>query len=263
MVYVDRTEDRMATAEGRAETAARLAAWGVDRVAIYRLHRILRDDALRARLPALLDAIREAGVREIYAVVGSVRSVRDVDAFHRAERDAGRRIPFDGLVSEYEFWREGNDFETYLSLLRAMQRQAETERAEGRPFLTLTYLGWPDAAETQALAPFVDVVLLHAYVKRPRRIARYLRERWQRFDALGDARPEMWVLLSAEMREEERRSGPEFLGAWLRDRREDGVNALRSAEQRSGGDLEAMGHRAPGGYAWFAMRHLERALIAP
>jgi hypothetical protein len=247
LLYLDNTAARIATPAGIAAIRAHVVRHGFNHLALYELHRILPDAAATTNLRTLVREMRSAGVRGIFAAVGSPDDVALVDDYLGATTNALQR--FDGMVSESEFWGLGTTFRDYLRLVAHMRTLADREG-----LTVATYLGWPQAEHIAAITSLVDVVFLHAYVGTPASAYPYL---YARLTALAGRWHEpltIWPIFSAE---------PTFLGPWLSAHNAPGVleSVERNLLDRFRDDPgEFRNGLRLGGFAWFAASNPEAAL---
>lgn len=188
----------MLNARTRNAWLTRLDALDPDQIVVYGMHRQLRNSGpaasvLRALRLALPNA-RLAVSGETAAFFASVAADRNLDGL------------FDVFNYEFEFWNPGNY--GYRSRHEALERAADDlaamrALADRRGVQVEMYLGWFDETEAARLFPYLDRILLHAYVPSVDGIAGYLADRLavlRRVDASLGRVMEWRLLLSAETR---------------------------------------------------------------
>jgi hypothetical protein len=123
--------------------------------------------------------------------------------------------PFDGLVTEIEFWNGGSftEFVDTLEYVRSLDMQAPS----GGPIALGVYIGWPEAEQVNAILPLVDRLYVHVYVTAAELAFGYGQERFG-LVAAGNAElgtsVEVRPIFSAEGTAWA--AGPEhFMGDWL------------------------------------------------
>jgi hypothetical protein len=176
----------------------RLVALRPDLIVVYGMHGQLRNSMPAANaLRSLRLALPEASL----AVSGESAAF-----FQSVAADSNLARIFDVFNYEFEFWNPGNY--GYHSRAGAVDR-ACTDLSSMRALADRSgirvemYLGWFDEAEALRLFPFLDGILLHAYVQSPDRIDDYLAQRLavvRRIDAVLGRVTEWRLLLSAETR---------------------------------------------------------------
>jgi hypothetical protein len=89
-----------------------IAAHRIESLALYDLATILDDDALRDALESFMVRAREAGVLRIEAISATSTNTWDaIAAFH------DEHAPFDGYVTEIEFWNGAVTFDEFIDAL--------------------------------------------------------------------------------------------------------------------------------------------------
>lgn len=185
-------------ARSRNAFITKLVAIDPDIIVVYGMHRQMRNtgpsaSVLRALRLALPDA-RLAVSGETAAFFASVAADRNLGGL------------FDVFNYEFEFWNPGNY--GYRNRPEALDRAASDlaamrALADQRGIVVEMYLGWFDDAEAARLFPYLDRILLHAYVPSVDRIAGYIAGRLAVMRRVGASlgRVIEWrLLLSAETR---------------------------------------------------------------
>lgn len=201
-------------------------------LALYDLGAILGDTDLRAALVSFMERARAMGIQRIEAIGGTDLAQWDrIHTFHRDE------APFDGLVTEIEFW---NDQATLAELIAVL------EHVEPFDIPVAVYVGWLDAAQARAIAPLVDRMYIHAYVDDPSTAWGYADDRILMFQAENAAQGlsvDVWPIYSAE--DTAWAAGSEhFMGEWLSAHSLDEAEATFMADyEASGATIAITGHQ--------------------
>ena len=137
-----------------------ISAHGINAISLYDLGTINDTPGKNAALASFMGRARKAGVQSIEAVSSQSTALSDtIASFHQTQ------APFDGIVTEIEFWNGGvvADATSALSYLQAKK----LKRMDGSPLSYGSYLGWVKDTDITALVPYVDRLYLHAYVTQP------------------------------------------------------------------------------------------------
>jgi hypothetical protein len=198
-----------------------IAAQQIDSLSLYNLHVILADDGLTDDLESFVMRARGVGVLRIEAIGADSSAAWDaIYDFHQ------NRAPFDGFVTEIEFWTPAGDFQVFIDTLEYIRDFDWAPAPSGDAPTLSAYLGWPDAAEVETMAPLLDRAYLHAYVSTAPQAYGYVDERVGFFDAANTelgTDVAVWPIYSAE--DDDWAAGAEyFMGEWLGD------NGMAAAE---------------------------------
>jgi hypothetical protein len=137
-----------------------IAAHGINAISLYDLGTIAETPGKSAALASFMGKARKAGVVSIEAVGSQSTSLWDLIAnFHQTQ------APFDGVVTEIEFWNGGvvGDATSALGYVQSFK----LKRMDGTALSYGSYLGWVKDSDIAALVPYVDRLYLHAYVTDP------------------------------------------------------------------------------------------------
>lgn len=230
-----------------------IAAHRIESLALYDLPTILDDDVLRDALESFMVRAREAGVLRIEAISATSTNTWDaIAAFH------DEHAPFDGYVTEIEFWNGAATFDEFIAALE-YARALPIVAPSGAPPTVSVYLGWVEQAEVDAMLPLVDRAYIHAYVDDAANAFGYAEERIAMFADANDAQGlavEVRPIFSAE--DHMWSAGAEtFMGEWL------AANGLDAAELAVLEAFEASplhGRIVLGGHQYFSYFFLERYL---
>jgi hypothetical protein len=188
-----------------------VAAHGIESLALYDLDAILGDATLATQLLSFLDRARMQGILEVNAIADATQSSWDaIAAFQKQSK------PFDGLVTEIEFWNAGATFAQFTDTLSYVRSLAMQSRSGGGMRLG-AYIGWPTQAQVNAMLPLLDRLYVHVYVPSPEMAYAYGQTRFGWIAAgntsLGTA-VDVWPIFSAEGMQWS--AGAEhFMGDWL------------------------------------------------
>jgi hypothetical protein len=226
-----------------------IVAQQIDSLSLYNLNVILNDEGLSTALESFMDRARGAGVLRIEAIGAEGTAIwDDINAFHR------ERAPFDGLVTELEFWAGAVTFDEFTGTLEYAR---SLDWGQQVPTLT-AYLGWPDAEEVSAMAPLLDRVYVHVYVDTAQQAYPYGEERFQMFAAANQelgTNVEVWPIFSAE--DTDWAAGAEhFMGEWLQ------TNGVAAAETQFLADWQAadLQNVGLGGHQYYEYFFLDKYL---
>jgi hypothetical protein len=230
-----------------------IAANRIESLALYDMGTILDDAGLELALASFMTRAREAGVLRIEAISATATNTWDqVAEFHEAH------APFDGFVTEIEFWNGGATFDEFIGILEYVRAMPLVAPAGGAPTLSV-YVGWLEPSEVEAMLPLIDRAYVHVYVDEAPAAFGYGEERFEMFADATEAQGrdvEIWPIFSAE--DHAWSAGSEtFMGEWLTD------NGLDAAELALLGDLEAApvyGRIEVSGFQYFSHFFLERYL---
>jgi len=225
----------------------------IESLALYNMGTILDDERLQLALASFMTRAREAGVLRIEAISATSTNTWDqIAEFHDAH------APFDGFVTEIEFWNDGATFDEFIGILEYVRAKPLVAPSGEAPTLSV-YVGWLEPSEVEAMLPLIDRAYVHVYVDEAPQAFGYGEERFEMFADANEAQGldvEIWPIFSAE--DHEWAAGSEtFMGEWLM------ANGLDDAELTLLGDFEA----APvyerieiSGFQYFSYFFLERYL---
>ncbi len=187
------------------------SAHEIHSLSLYNLYAILGDTTLREQLTAFMARARLQGITRFDAIGdGTLAGWDRIAEFH------AKAAPFDGLVTEIEFWNESATRDELLTTLQYV-RELGLETSSGQPLPLAVYAGWFDGEDAAAIAPLIDRMYVHAYVDSPDRALGYVEERMALLQAENDAQGlslEVWPIFSAE--DTAWAAGAEhFMGEWL------------------------------------------------
>jgi hypothetical protein len=225
----------------------------IESLALYDMGTILDDDGLELALASFMTRAREAGVLRIEAIGATSTNTWDqIAEFHDAH------APFDGFVTEIEFWNEGATFDEFIGILEYVRAMPLVAPSGGAPTLSV-YVGWLEPSEVEAMLPLIDRACVHVYVDQAPAAFGYGEERFEMFADANEAQGrdvEIWPIFSAE--DHAWSAGAEtFMGEWLTD------NGLDAAELALLGDFEVApvyGRIEVSGFQYFSYFFLERYL---
>jgi hypothetical protein len=192
-----------------------------DRVVLYGLAPLLRDEAGAHALGALVQSLHAAGARTVGAPIANVRRLAEV--LHAGEVDAAARL--DELVTEDEYWNRcarsavqagdterADCFAPFVDLVGQLREAAARAAAGGRRVRVGAYLGYPTPAEVRRLGGLLDFVLLDYPVRSPELGWEHVHGKGgplrDRFRWCAGAGLEIWPILYAR--------GEVSIGPWLR-----------------------------------------------
>lgn len=230
-----------------------IVAHRIESLALYDMGTILDDDDLRTALGSFMARARDAGVLRIEAISATATNTWDeVAEFHEAT------APFDGFVTEIEFWNDSATFEEFIDILEYVRAFPLVAPSGEAPTLSV-YVGWLEPIEVETMLPLIDRAYVHVYVDEAPNAFGYAEERLEMFADANEAQGlavDIWPIYSAE--DNAWSAGSEtFMGEWLAD------NGLDAAELALLGAYEA----APvhdrivvSGHQYFSYFFLERYL---
>jgi hypothetical protein len=194
-----------------AVTLAFIEAHRIESLALYDLGTILADPALTTALLSFLDRARARGVVEVNAIADVTHGAWD--AIASTQKQNG---PFDGVITEIEFWNPGTTFQQFTDTLSYVRSLQMTTRL-GAPLKIGVYIGRPDQNQVNTMLPLIDRLYVHVYVTSPDQAYAYGQMRFQYIAAanasLGTS-VEVWPIFSAEGVQWS--AGAEhFMGDWL------------------------------------------------
>ena len=225
----------------------------IESLALYNMGSILGDEDLELALESFMGRAREAGVLRIDAISATSTSTWDnIADFHESH------APFDGFVTEIEFWNDGATFDEFMATLEYI-RAFGLVGPGGGPTTLSVYVGWIDQGQVDAMLGLIDRAWVHVYVDAAPTAFGYGEERIEMFANANEAQNrevEIWPIFSAE--DNQWSAGSEtFMGEWLTE------NGLDAAELAVLADYEA----APvyerievSGHQYFSYFFLERYL---
>jgi hypothetical protein len=230
-----------------------IAANRIESLALYDMGTILDDEGLRLALASFMHRAREAGVLRIEAIGATATNTWDQLAeFHTAQ------APFDGFVTEIEFWNDSATFAEFIGILEYVRAMPLVAPSGGAPTVSV-YVGWLEPSEVEAMLPLIDRAYVHVYVDEAPAAFGYGEARFEMFADANEAQGrevEIWPIFSAE--DTAWSAGAEtFMGEWLM------ANGLDAAELALLGDLEAApvyGRIEVTGFQYFSHFFLERYL---
>lgn len=201
----------------------------IESLALYDMGTILDDADLRVALASFMTQAREAGVLRIEAISATSTNTWDrIADFHETQ------APFDGFVTEIEFWNGGATFDEFIGILEYVRAMPLVAPSGEAPTLSV-YVGWLEPSEVEAMLPLIDRAYVHVYVDEAPTAFGYGEERFELFADANEAQGlavEIWPIFSAE--DHEWSAGAEtFMGEWLT------ANGLDAAELALLGDFEA------------------------
>ena len=137
-----------------------IAARRIESLSLYDLSAILGDGPRLVALLSFLGRARGRGVVEVNGIADTTQAAWD-DIASVQTKDT----PFDGLVTEIEFWNSGTfqEFHDTLTYVRALDMKARS----GAPMKLGVYIGRPSAEEVDSMLPLIDRLYVHVYVNRP------------------------------------------------------------------------------------------------
>lgn len=220
-----------------------IGAQGITSLSLYNLNVILADEGKSSQLADFMGRARAAGVSRIEAIGAEYTFAwDDIFEFHQ------NLVPFDGFLTEIEFWQEDATFEEFIDTLNYVRSLSFRPTLSGEAPTLSAYVGWPDAAEVEAMAPLLDRVLVHLYVDTAPQAYSYGSERFALFAAANEklgTTVEVLPIFSSE--DAKYAAGSEFfMGEWL------GENGLAAAETQFledfaaadwGPELTLLGHQ--------------------
>jgi hypothetical protein len=214
----------------------------IDSISLYDLNAILTNDRLKSVLASFMTRARQAGVQRIEAI-----AAEDAAAWDRIYQFHHHHAPFDGLLTEMEFWTGSPTFDDFLKTLRYVRSLTWQPASAGPPTLS-AYLGRPTPAQVEQMVPLLDRVYIHVYVPAASRAFGYGSERFRLFaqanQKLG-AHVDVAPIYSAEG-QEFAAGGESFMGDWLRERGLEETERLFMADwerEMSGVSLRLAGHQ--------------------
>lgn len=227
---------------------------GFDSIALYNLNVILADEDLSTALQSFMARARDAGVERIEAI--GAEGSGPWDAIHEFHEE---RAPFDGLVTEIEFWAGSVSFDDFIDTLEYVRSLTFRDTESGAAPTLTAYVGWPTAEQVEAMLPLLDRLYVHAYVKNGELAHGYVAERFQAVHAANQklgTNVEVRPIFSAEG--EAWAAGDEhFMGEWLAE------HGLAAAESALLGDFEASslaGELELDGYQYYEYFFLQQYL---
>lgn len=207
----------------------------IESLALYDLFKILGDATREPALLSFLARARQNGVLEVNAIADTTYAAWDAIATSQAANK-----PFDGLVTEIEFWNGGATYQEFQDTLKYVRSLNIPGRTGGTATLGV-YTGWPDAAQIEGMLPLIDRLYVHVYVTSADKAYGYGKDRFQ---LVADAnqklgtKVEVWPIFSAEGLDWS--AGSEhFMGDWLT------THSLDEAEAQFLGDWEAVPPMGP------------------
>ncbi|MFI5297526.1 MAG: hypothetical protein ACHREM_05455 [Polyangiales bacterium] len=188
-----------------------LTAHRIESLALYDLNTILADATLSARLLSFLERARAVGVLDVNAIGDTTLSAWDaIAAMQKAH------APFDGVVTEIEFWNPGTTFDQFTATLSYIRSLAMNDRA-GAKLPLAAYVGWPTPAQIDATVPLLDRLYVHVYVTSADKAFGYGQARFQAIASANGrlgTHVDVWPIFSAEGTAWS--AGAEhFMGDWL------------------------------------------------
>lgn len=225
----------------------------IESIALYDLGEILTDNVLRPALTSFMSRARQAGVLRVEAIAGTSTQAWDQIASFHLEQS-----PFDGFVTEIEFWNGGATLQQLVDTLKYVRGKPLIAPSGGPPTLSV-YTGWVDQNDVDTMIPWIDRVYLHAYVDTAPAAFGYVESRLQMVvnanEALGKT-VDVWPIYSAE--DHVWAAGAEtFMGEWLQ------ANGMDAAETTFLTDFEAdalHSHVGVTGHQYYEYFFLERYL---
>jgi hypothetical protein len=183
----------------------------IEAISLYNLNAILQKDNLKAALQSFMERARQAGLLRIEAIGATSTTGWDqIAAFHNS------RAPFDGFVTEIEFWNGGATWEQFVGTLQHIRALPVQAPGGGAPTLSV-YAGWLEQQQADAMAALIDRVYLHVYVDQASQAFGYGKARLQMLanaNASLGRNVDIWPIFSAE--DHKWAAGPEtFMGEWL------------------------------------------------
>jgi hypothetical protein len=161
-------------------------------------------------LVAFMAKARTRGIREIIAIGGDSNVMWDrINAFHN------NQAPFDGLLTEIEFWNQDNKTKAFEDFLGYLRHVRSLTWSHGLPPLA-AYIGWPNASQISAMAPLLDSFYVHAYVRTPDSAFGYAADRLQSISSAARALKKkipVRFIFSAESAL--CNAGVPFMGSWM------------------------------------------------
>jgi hypothetical protein len=179
-----------------AKVLAFIGAHRIESLALYDLGAILADPGLEADLLSFLNRAAAQGVVDVNAIADATKSGWDSIAAYQRQNSR-----FDGVLTEIEFWNPGGaTFQDYTATLQYIRSLGMKARS-GAPMRVASYIGWPDAAQIDALAPLVDRLYVHVYVTSPDQAYAYGKQRFQWVASANTqlhTHVDVWPIFSAE-----------------------------------------------------------------
>ncbi len=193
---------------------------GINSLAIYDLEDILPNATKATALVSFMARARASGVLRIEAIGTEADADWDrIRTFHNG------KAPFDGFVTEIEFW-SGGSFASFLNALKYIRSLQWNPTADGKAPTTSVYLGYPTSQQVEDMTPYIDRAYIHCYVATAPEAYAYGAQRFGYFSAANKklgAHVVVRPIFSAEGHAWS--AGPEyFMGEWL------GANSIAQAD---------------------------------
>jgi len=207
-----------------------ILAQRIDSVALYDLHRIFPDDDVKQALKSFMKRLRDNGVTRILGIGAEYKPHWDnMLDFHN------NIAPFDGFLTEIEFWNGGATFEEFIELLEYARELPWKPAPNGEKPTLASYVGWITQEQVDEMVPLLDYLYVHAYVTQASLAYPRVEERFQ---FIADANQRLGTntkvlpIYSAE--DHDWAAGNEyFMGEWLQ------TNCIPKAEAQFMKDFEA------------------------
>ncbi|HRI69190.1 MAG TPA: hypothetical protein PK156_33395 [Polyangium sp.] len=145
----------------------------IESLSLYDLYKILGDATREPALLSFITRARQNGVLEVNAIGDTTYAAWDAIATTQAASK-----PFDGLVTEIEFWNGSATFQEFTDTLKYVRSLNIPGRTGGEATLGV-YTGWPDATQIEGMLPLIDRLYVHVYVKSPDLAYGYGKDRFQ------------------------------------------------------------------------------------
>jgi hypothetical protein len=160
-----------------------ISAQNITSLSLYDLPTILSSSTLKTNLVNFMSKARsQFNVSRIEAIGSELQASWDkIYAFHQ------NQSTFDGFVTEIEFWNNATSFSTFISTLQYIRSLSWKNSTSGNKPTLCSYLGWPTTDQVNIMAPYLDQVYLHCYVKNPLTAYNYGLNRFQMFDTANKA----------------------------------------------------------------------------
>lgn len=204
----------------RAALIDYVAAHHMDQLVLYNMGPMLRDDAGRELLSALILDLRKASARSVAAPIADKDRLQEVQRFEERHPEAR----FDAWVTENEYWNRCQEgaattelvreecFSDFLGLVQAMREAALLRASSGSRPRIGAYLGYPTNAEIKQLSGVIDFVFLNYSVDSPKRAWKASHPRGGslrgRFLSFAESGLEIWPIFYAR--------GEGNMASWLR-----------------------------------------------
>lgn len=213
---------------------------GFDKIILYDLHKVNKAyplaNPLKNKILAnfIFKAKVDFGLKE---VGGSGESgdffIEAIDAYNRTRKNPNEK--FDSYNLEYEYWKEDDSSEggyycrnylktngkscdrkgTFSFFLKSLATMKSLANKSKHPIKVEAYVGKFKKHEIQKISKYVDRLLVHVYVRDPKRGFNYANKRLQYLSEINN-KPKVSIIYSSETL---------FMGGWLK------FNSLKKGEK--------------------------------